>query len=191
MSTQKTLLRREFTARRDALDASLAEMLDGALCRAVMSLPEFASAATLLLYAPIGREIDVRPLFFAARDAGKAVAFPRTEPSAHRMVFYLVDSLGELAAGSYGIPEPPPDRPAELSDALCIVPALVFDRDGYRLGYGGGYYDRFLAENSVGITTAAPVRDGFLLSESLPRGVYDRRVDIIVTSKEVIRFNRE
>ncbi len=186
----KAKLRLEFTSRRDALDASVAAIDDDALCRAVASLPEFVSASTLLLYAPIGREIDVRPLFFAAQTLGIAVAFPRTEPSDHTMTFHTVSSLDELSPGAYRIPEPVYDRPADLQNAVCILPGLAFDREGYRLGYGGGYYDRFLSSNP-GVTAIAPVRDGFLSRAPLPRDGFDRRADIIVTSKEVLRTNRE
>ncbi len=186
----KSLLRREYTARRDALDPSDAAITDAALCRAVIELLEFSSTPTLLLYAPIGREVDVRPLFFVARERGIAVAFPRTEKSTHQMTFHTVDSLDELLPGSYGIPEPVHDRPADLLRALCVLPGLAFDRDGYRLGYGGGYYDRFLSAHPD-IISVAPVRDGFLSSAPLPRDEYDRRADIIITSKEVLRFNRE
>ncbi len=185
----KTLLRREFTARRDALDPLLAAVNDAALCRAVSSLPEFISAPVVLLYSPIGSEVDVMPLFFAARELGKEVGFPRADKSAHEMVFHSVSSPDGLMPGAYGILEPAGNSPVDTRGALCVLPGLAFDRDGYRLGYGGGYYDRFLS-STPGVTSVAPVRDGFLLSDPLPRGEFDRRADIIVTSKEVLIFNR-
>ena len=94
-------------------------------------------------------------------------------------------SKGELARGSYGICEPTGER--ELfgdENTLCVVPAAVFSKDGYRIGYGKGYYDRFLADFkgiSVGFSYDATLVD------SLPFDEYDARLDMIITEKGVYR----
>ena len=96
------------------------------------------------------------------------------------MTFYYVSSEDELEAGAYGIREPRAGLPSvpesEYKGSVCIVPGLVFDREGYRVGYGGGYYDRFLA-NYTG-DAIAPVRDGFLYDGALPRDEFDRKAKI-------------
>ena len=124
------------------------------------------------------------PLAEQALRLGKRIAFPLCHPKTHKMTFHAVDTLGELTVGAYGIPEPDHHLPTVTANArtLCIVPALSFDRFGYRLVYGGGYYDRFLSEFagiSVGLVYEA------LCVEELPRDRYDERVDLIITEKGV------
>ena len=104
------------------------------------------------------------------------------------MTFRYVSSLSEFLPGSYSIPEPPKDATAFSSDtkALCVVPALAFDTLGFRIGYGKGYYDRFL-KNFDGYTVGAVYSE--LLSELLPRGYYDMAVDIIITERRIIETN--
>ena len=130
------------------------------------------------------REIDVMPIFFAAIADGKRVAFPRCEAD-RSMTFYYVKTESELESGAYGIREPRRELETVAKDAfnesICIVPGLVFDREGYRVGYGGGYYDRFLAKYTG--TTVAPVRDGFLYDGKLPKDKFDVNVQWIIRRK--------
>ena len=150
-------------------------------------LPEFRSARTLLFYFPLPHEIGLIPIFNYARERGIDCAFPRCGKQAGEMAFYYVESLDELEIGKYGIREPRADARivTDFREALVFVPALAFDREGYRLGYGGGYYDRFLAAHpiaSVGVTYEE------LLVDSLPRDKYDCATDSIVTEKCVYRM---
>ena len=97
----------------------------------------------------------------------------------------LAPTLDELERGAYSIPEPRADAEvfSHRRHALCIVPALAFDRRGFRLGYGGGYYDKFLKEFdgvSLGVTYDA------LIADKLPTGVYDVPVDVIITERRSI-----
>jgi len=156
---------------------------DAALCAALCALPAFASCRILLTYAPVGSEIDVMPVTRTAWQMGKQVAFPRCGESGS-MTFHFVTRESELQVGRYGIPTPPSDAPSYMGepDALCVVPALGFDRQGYRMGYGGGYYDRFLA-------TFAGVSCGLVydtcLRDTLVREEFDLPVSILITQKEV------
>ena len=111
-------------------------------------LPEFRAAKTLLLYFPLANEINLIPVFNHAREKGMACAFPRCGDKKGEMSFYLVNTLDELEVGKFGICEPRADAPrlTDFSDAVAFVPALAFDKKGYRVGYGGGYYDRFLLD---------------------------------------------
>lgn len=106
------------------------------------------------------------------------------------MDFHPVSRLSELTAGAYGIPEPSAHSPSltaeETANALCVVPALSVAPSGYRLGYGGGYYDRFL-RNFTGRTVCPVYR--CMLTEELPFDRYDQRVDLIITEEGGIRTN--
>lgn len=150
----------------------------------LLSLASFRFAETVLLYYPIKGEINVLPIVEAAIKAGKKVAFPLCDSESSTMTYHIVSSLNELKEGSYGIPEPscelPVYAPSKDKNDLIIIPAVCFDRHGYRVGYGKGYYDRYL--NSFG-GTAVGVTFHKLLLPSVPRGRFDKHVSLIVTEK--------
>ena len=186
--TQKAALRAEFRARRAAIPNDIRTGKNQTLWGNIFTrLPAFHTARTLLFYFPLPHEISLIPVFNYAREQGIDCAFPRCGQQAGDMDFYYVDDLDELAAGKYGIREPRADARlvTDFSDAAVFVPALAFDREGYRLGYGGGYYDRFLAAHNV-ISVGVTYED--FLVDSLPRGEYDMAVDSIVTEKCVYRM---
>ena len=103
------------------------------------------------------------------------------------MSYRAVSSLDELSPAAYGIPEPPEDAPVydpakDSGSAICFVPGLVYDRMGYRVGYGKGFYDRYLSAFSgckIGV-----VYSDYIL-KSVPRGRFDVKVDILLTEKGV------
>ncbi len=185
MNTEKSALRRRFKAWREELSPAEHAALSAALCRRLEALPEFQESAWLLGFAPFAGEPDIRPLLQAALLCGHRVALPRCVPEPRELRFYEITSWDELVPGSYGIAEPP-EIPGRLwqptADALCLVPGFSFDRQGYRLGYGGGYYDRFLPV-FPGIALGLCPQD-CLLNE-LPHDSYDRSVSIVLTETEV------
>lgn len=179
---QKNILRAELKALRYAIDPKRKAELDSALCDQIISLASFRFADTVLIYYPVKGEIDITPIAIEALERGKRVAYPVCDPECCTMTFKYIASLDQLQRGSYSIPEPPADAPSFEGEesALCIVPALAFDKDGFRLGYGKGYYDRFL-KTFRGNSLGAVYSD--FLKDSLPRGYYDRAVDIIVSER--------
>lgn len=185
MSKQE--LRKFWRAKRDSLPDT--QEGDAELCRRISELSEFSDCQTVLLYYPVGSETDVLPLMDVALKSGKRVAFPKCDKATHRMTFYYVSSLDELTVGAYGIPEPTAATPYGGERSVCILPALAFDRERNRLGYGGGYYDRFLAD--YGGVSIAPVREGFLTDSTLPTDEYDQKCDVLVTPEEVLKKDRE
>ncbi len=162
-------------------------------CQAVQLLPEFTEALCVMLYMPITGEIDCTHIALAAFRAGKTVVVPRVNWTHRRMTAVEITSLGSdsgMEVSSLGIREPRETAPwpAEQID-LLIVPALAFDRRGHRLGRGGGFYDRFLAGPRVKATTCGI---GFAeqIFDELPTAKHDHPIDMLVTDKEVIRFNK-
>ncbi|MBE6597021.1 MAG: 5-formyltetrahydrofolate cyclo-ligase [Ruminococcaceae bacterium] len=182
---EKRLLRTSFKKLRGEIPKSEKAILDRTICGTISSLACFRYARTLLLYSPIGSEIDVTPLASLALSKGKRVAYPVCDTESHEMVFRYVNDLSELVSGAYSILEPRDTAPEFQfeKDSLCIVPALSFDKKGYRLGYGKGYYDRFLKRFEG--TALGAVYDS-LLSEELPRGYLDVSVGIIITERRSI-----
>lgn len=179
---EKKLLRTQYLQLRGALSPEQKQQMDEALRQTVLALPEFQSCGCLLCYAPTRGEIDLLPLARQALAMGKEVAFPISHTEDCTLTFHTVTSLDQLTVGAYGILEPPKDAPKAQNHpkTLCLVPALSFDREGYRLGYGKGYYDRFLP-TFRGMSVGLIYSD--CLSNRLPRNETDRPVHRIFTEK--------
>lgn len=176
---EKALLRQQLKERRAALDPALAAKWDECIARHVLGSDFFAQADCVFLYVSVGGEVDTRIIMNAAFEKGKAVAVPRCGAKGE-MGFFSICGSGDLASGAYGIPEPLAvcQKVSPTARSLCLVPALAFDRRGGRIGYGGGYYDRFLA--AFPGTAAGLVRTAFL-ADCLPAGPFDQRVNYLVT----------
>ena len=182
----KTEIREYYLAKRRGLeDAERAEKNEK-ICKNMLSSATFRYADIILMYYPKPDEIDIRPVAEAALAAGKKIAFPRCNPADHTMVFHYVSSLDELLPGSYNLMEPAESLPAftpelaEKCNVACIVPAVVFDKKGFRIGYGGGYYDRYLA-GFRGTKVGFAYRD--FIVNSVPHGRFDLTVDVMITER--------
>lgn len=183
----KDEIRAEYSARRAAMDPAEKARRDDAVCRAAIALVSFRYAEYVLLYAATENEIQVQNIAIEALARGKKIAFPRCDKETHTMKYHIVSSLDELAPDNYGILEPPPENPIydpekDLGSAICFVPGLVYDKAGYRLGYGKGFYDRYLSHFS-GCTLGVVYSDYIL--PAVPRGRFDVSVNILLTEKGV------
>jgi 5-formyltetrahydrofolate cyclo-ligase len=156
--------------------------MDRDIAAGIIDSPLFKNASMLLIYAPLESEINLLPLAHVARKRGLAIAFPRCDKETNTMQFYILPEGQKLTPGAYGIPEPPEDAEVCIPDerALCIVPALSYDLSGNRIGYGKGYYDRYLATFpgvKIGATYAA------MLLKSVPTEAHDLPVDWLFTER--------
>lgn len=149
-----------------------------------MSLASFRFSETIFMYAPINGEIDVMPIAESALALGKKVAFPICNPETHTMEFKYVKSTELLTPGHYSIFEPSAELETvtDFSKSICLIPGIVFDTEGFRVGYGKGYYDRFLADYNG--TKFGLVYSDFIL-DIVPRGRFDRHVDVLISEKGV------
>ena len=180
----KDSLRKKILSERSAIDDAERTLSEESIISRFLSLASYRFADTVLLYYPIKGEVDMLSVATAAIKAGKKVAFPRCDSENFTMTYHIVSSINDMTQGTYGIPEPSPSLPIYTptpdKNDLIVVPAVCFDKQGYRIGYGRGYYDRYLC--SFG-GTAVGVTFHKLLQSSLPRGRFDRRVDILLTEK--------
>ncbi len=184
---QKDDLREEYKQHRLLMPMEERQRRDEAICRVAESLVSFRYAEFVLLYAATQGEIDVTAIAEAALQKGKTVLFPRCDKKTHTMKYHSVKSLDELVPDSYGICEPPEENPVydvehEKGSAVCFVPGLLYDKAGYRLGYGKGFYDRYLSAFSG--CTIGVVYSDYIMNE-VPRGRFDVAVDILLTEKGV------
>ncbi len=190
---EKKALRKEYSEKRAALDREYKKKLDEKIIDRFMSLATYRYAHTLLLYYPVKGEIDVRRLITSALASGKRVALPRCESKDSIMHFHYINSLDELCEGRFDIMEPSETAELFTPDNLCgpcavIIPALAYDRSGYRLGYGKGFYDRYFGRSDI--STVGLIYSDFL-TDKLPHGRYDIAVDLLVSEKEVRIVDKE
>jgi len=180
----KEALRREMLKKRDSLSKQEATSLADEIAAAIFKTPRFTEAKRIAFYLAKGSEVDTRVMIFRAMQAGKEVLVPVTD---HKITFVRFKSFEDLKPGKYGILEPQAREAASggagSEPDVVIVPGVVFGLCMHRLGYGKGYYDKYLA-------TSAAYRIGicydFQVVERLPTHEDDERMDEIVTDKRVI-----
>ncbi|MDY4105305.1 MAG: 5-formyltetrahydrofolate cyclo-ligase [Oscillospiraceae bacterium] len=183
MSEEKSSLRRELRAAQRGLSPEETARSDAAILAQIQGSEVYGKAKRLFLYYSRPGEVDTHALLARAVSDGKTVALPVSAPGGE-MTFYRY--TGTLRPGLWNIPEPKPSDPMEPSpEDLMIVPGLSFDRMGYRLGQGGGYYDRYLTAHPA--VTAGVCRARFL-RDAVPRDWNDRPVRYIITEHEILTF---
>jgi len=184
---RKRVIRAGALAARRALTPEEAERKSAAIRQRLISLPEFNAARALLVYVSSkDNEVDTLALIRTALEAGRTVLVPVAMPSTREMLWSELKSLDELEPSTFGIMEPRKEcvRPREHTETdAAIVPGIAFDTAGHRIGYGGGYYDRFLAAfHGTTIALAYELQ----IYESIPAEPHDRRVGFIVTENRII-----
>ncbi len=186
----KTELRQKYRSLRQAMPPEIKDQKDAAIAAQVRRLWQYQRNNILLIYVSTPIEVDTFRIIYQALEDGKRVAVPRCVPDTRNMEFYYIDSIDELTPGMFGVLEPAVNLDhlyKESDGGLCIVPAFSYDWRGYRLGYGKGYYDRFLSRfegNMVGICYSECVQ------RSLPHGRFDRPVELLVTESYLRRTVR-
>ncbi len=181
--SDKREIRKVNKQKRAEINVDVKLELDKRICDYIINSMSFKYADTILMFCPTKEEIDILPLFDAAKKCGKKVAFPKCFAKGI-MKFYYVDDLSLLKEGKYGIKAPDEGEEFEKSlHPLCIVPSLAATKKGTRLGYGGGFYDRFLHKFD-GISMCVQYDE--FVSEDLPQEKrYDKKFDVLVTESGV------
>ena len=182
-------LRKKFREIRLAMDPQDKAAWDRRITANLLRSPRYRKAKRVLLFVSKPIEIDTHSLIRTALQQGKQVLLPRCLNEQGHMEFFAIQSWEDLVPGLYGLLEPDPERCPCIQTFqptdFCLVPGFSFDAKGYRLGFGKGYYDRFLSRFS-GVTAGACYH--CCTTQSLPHGRYDRPVDYLFTERYVRRL---
>ncbi|MGB4243112.1 MAG: 5-formyltetrahydrofolate cyclo-ligase [Dethiobacteria bacterium] len=189
----KRELRKQIFQRRDRLSGEEIREYSRQIARRLYGLPEYRESRVIMFFLSFRSEVDTRSMVEESLARGKEVLVPKALPDSRELIASrLLDCREDLAPGAYGIPEPKESAlravdPLQID--LLIVPGVAFSEDGRRLGYGGGYYDRFFGRLRPEVPLLALAFELQIVPE-VPVQPWDRPVDLIVTEKRVIRVGR-
>jgi 5-formyltetrahydrofolate cyclo-ligase len=189
LQEEKRSLRVCCLARRSALPPEQAAACSRAIQRQILGLEEYSGACLVHIYVSTkDNEVDTRGLIGLSLERGKRVAIPVVQRGTRRLRHAEIGGLEQLEIDPWGLSSPPPGHSAWIEALetidLVIVPGIAFDARGRRLGFGGGYYDRFLAgirAPKIGLTY------GCLMLDEVPHEAHDVAVDVVVTENAVHR----
>ena len=192
METKAEIRKRILEVRKGLTDEEVSSK-SAAIVQKVIKTPEYMEADNILLYADYCREVMTRGIFDDAILRKKRVYFPRADRLTNTMEFYQVVSVRQLDRGYMDILEPKEDmkmryRFHSREDTLVIMPGVAFDTSGYRVGYGKGFYDKYLV-NKRQLSTMA-LAFACQIVDEIPREEYDIRMDKIVTEEIIYSFLR-
>lgn len=187
MPLDKGALRKAITKLRDGIPLEERIIRSEAACRYLANWMMDRGVTSFMCYVPFRSELNTRSLIEWGWRTGAEVVVPKCYPADRSMTLHKLGSWSGLMAGAYGILEPDPDRCPALPDSyrpgLVVTPGIAFDQKGGRLGYGGGYYDRFaerLGRERADVTWLGLAFEDQLV-EDIPMQAHDRRMDGIVT----------
>jgi len=175
----KAELRAQIRAKKRAMTGDEIRSKSRMLCAMFLCSPEYLRADTVYAYLPYNQEVRTEYILEKALADGKKVAVPKV--FGDTMKFIYLEDLDQVASGYCGIPEPVEDEPvADDPTALVLMPGLAFDEAGHRIGYGGGFYDKFLASEPNHPTVALCY--DFQMVEDIPVDEQDIPVDRVIHS---------
>lgn len=194
-SQEKDRLRKMLVEQRMALSPDEVQRASLAVADRIRALSEWKNAWSVLLYWPIKNEVDTRPLLNELWDRGAIALLPRCRPEQPGFMDLCACSCEEdLTTGSFNIMEPAPccatreDSGEPFVPDLVLVPAVAFDAHGYRLGFGGGYYDRLLAKPEMDGAVTIGLCYDFQRLPVLPTNAWDEPVQAVCTERELKWF---
>lgn len=187
---EKKALRKDVLSRCAELTSEDVTASSQGIAAQLFALPEYMAAKTIMYFVNFNKEVATLDMIPQTLSHDKRVVVPKTIHKERRMILSEIFDVDEdLAPGLWNIPEPKPDkmRPVAPKDIdFVVVPGVAFDEAGNRMGYGGGYYDRFFPELRDGVPLVAVTFELQMLP-LIPVAPWDRQVDIIVTEKRIIR----
>lgn len=185
----KHVLRKHIYAVRDSLTPEEISAKSRAVAGQLEKLPFYREAGVIMFFMNFRSEVETGEMVKSSLARGIRVIIPKMVPKKRELIpSELLDYEKDLTRGYFGVPEPQPEalRPVDPRQIdLLIVPGVAFDLQGNRLGYGGGYYDRFFERLCPGAPLVAPTFE-LQLVEQVPVEAWDRRMDWLVTERRAI-----
>lgn len=172
---KKQQIRHEIIQKRKSLIPNEYKQKSLAICKKIIESSEYDKSNVIFCYSAVNNEVDLTYLINNALACKKKIAMPKV--IGENIKFYFINSLEDLTPGYFKIPEPDTVCPAEDGD-LIIVPGVAFSESGARLGYGGGFYDRFLSENLIYSIGAG---FDFQIIKNLPLEEHDKKTNKVIT----------
>lgn len=186
VSARKRSLRGAARTRRDAIGEAERAQAGARIAERLLAESLIGPGERVSAFWPMGSEVDLRPAMARLHERGHAIALPVVVASGAPLIFRAWCPGAALVPAGFGTRVPPPEAP-ELEPQVLLVPLLAFDRAGYRLGYGGGFYDRTLARlRATGAPRAVGIAYAAQEVAEVPRDATDARLDAIVTEREVV-----
>jgi 5-formyltetrahydrofolate cyclo-ligase len=191
----KAEIRKRIKAQRNSVPELERSTLNDAIRQKMISLKEYIDCDRLFCFVSFGSEVNTHPILLQALQDGKQVYTPRVEEDG-RMEFYRIESLERLQPSSFGVPEPLPEEEKRyrynLEDdnpvrQLMILPGLAFDPEGNRIGYGAGFYDRYLSNYPDNHFCKIALCYDFQVIENIAAQDYDIKADAIITPTRQIQ----
>ncbi len=176
-------LRQKFRRKRENMSDVVKSIFDLRICERLTRLEEYENSNTLFTYVSKAIEVDTYKIIYEAWRDDKKVAIPKCYTEDRTMKFYYINSIDDMEKCTFGVYEPIESKCEEatnFSEGICLIPGFSFDRKGYRLGYGQGYYDRFLPlfqGKKIGLCYSN------CMSYELPRGRFDVHAEIVINDK--------
>lgn len=180
MEEKQAIRKKIFAKRAEAAEKQL-QQWSGQIAEHVRAMEEFQKAARVYAYVDYNKEVFTRPLIEAAWEAGKKVAVPKVHGK--DLVFYEFTDYDQLEPGYFQIPEPAYGAAVNWEEALMLMPGVAFDGKRRRVGYGGGFYDRYLEAHPGHFTVALAFE--FQMLEEAPYEDTDIRPDRVVTQAKI------
>ena len=182
-AVSKAALRSRLRAERACVHRASDDMV---FLRQLLKTEAFQNAETVLCYMALPEEIDTAAIIAYSLSHGKTVAVPYCLDRNGNMDFYVIGSFSDLQTGTFGVPEPDITKAHKVTDfshSVCLVPGIAFDERGHRLGYGKGYYDRFLKKYS---SISIGLCYNSLIQKELPIDGNDIPVNLVITENRII-----
>ena len=179
---EKARLRKQLLDARDALSLDFIKITSKQIQDNLRKIDFFRSAQNIGAYYSIGSEVQTKDILQEILNAGKQLALPRVVKN--DLVFKKITSFSDLEQGNFSVMEPKEKCESVKNLDVIIVPAIAITRDGYRLGYGFGYFDRFLHGKKLKTISLSYAKQ---IIKSFPRDDHDIKINCIVTEDEVIR----
>ena len=180
MEEKKVIRKQVFAARKAHTDQQIDDW-SRKIAETVTALPEYSNSRRILAYADYNHEVMTKYIIEAAWKDGKEVAVPKVV--GQDMVFYKLTDFAQLEKGYFGIPEPARGEIVQWEEALMIMPGVAFDRQNHRVGYGGGFYDKYLEKHPDLHTIAVAFE--LQMYRELPFEEHDIKPEKVITEKHI------